>query len=104
MEYEFKPITSGHTCPDCMQEIMCSDTYRTLVDGRRIHSECGPAPIKLVSIDSIPARWSFTIGIDSTEWFTISFYRWYFNKGDELMESWTCEWSLRYFWKLRIEP
>lgn len=104
MEFEFKPITSGHTCPDCEQEIMCSDVYRTLADGRRIHSECGPAPIKFASIDSIPARWSITIGIDSIDWVAFCWYRWYFSKENGMMVSKTYKWNLRRFWKVNVEP
>ena len=104
IEFEIRPIPSGHTCPDCMKDIMCSDNYRTLVDGRRIHSECGPAPIKLHSIDSIPAQWSFTIGVDSIDWFEIRWYRWYFDKEVGMKMSKTIDWNLRRFWKVNIEP
>ena len=56
------------------------------------------------SIQTIPARVSFNIGIDSIDWFTISFYRWYFNKQEGLMMSFTVDWNLRHFWKVNIEP
>jgi hypothetical protein len=56
------------------------------------------------SVQEIPARWSLTVGIDSIDWFTIMWYRWYFSKADGLMVSKTIEWNLRKFWKVNIEP
>ena len=56
------------------------------------------------SIQSISAKWAFTIGIESDDWITVCWYRWYFCEEDGLMLSRTIEWNLRRFWKVNIEP
>jgi hypothetical protein len=56
------------------------------------------------SIQTIPARWSLTVGVSSDDWLGIYWYRWYYNKDDGLMMSKTIEWCLRRFWKVSIEP
>jgi hypothetical protein len=55
-------------------------------------------------IDSLPPRWSFTISIDSEDWVLVSWYRWYFNKDEGLLMSYSWEWALRRFWRLDIIP
>ncbi len=55
-------------------------------------------------IDSIPYRWSLSVGIDTHDWITITFYRWYFNKKEGLPMSFSIDWSIRRFWRLNIEP
>lgn len=56
------------------------------------------------SVQTIPARWSITVGIDSIEWFTACWYRWYFSKEDGVKVSQTIDWNLRRFWKVNVEP
>lgn len=56
------------------------------------------------SVQTIPARWSITIGVDSIDWITFCWYRWRFDKGEGLMLSKTYEWNLRRFWKVSVEP
>ena len=59
---------------------------------------------ELKSIDSIPPRWSLSIGIDSIDWLTVCWYRWYFDKDAGMMMSKTYDWNLRSFWKVNVEP